>query len=85
MHYPLAMLLLALMDQRACKELEEPGSVQQNNGQRRKGQKAGRRRWREEVRERDGGRWGGCWRGLWGSQLSERRQLDPPERRQLYL
>lgn len=30
MHYPLAMLLLALMDQRAYKELEEPGTVQQN-------------------------------------------------------
>lgn len=30
MHYPLAMLLLALMDQRTCKELEEPGPLQQN-------------------------------------------------------
>lgn len=30
MHYPLAMLLPALMDQRAYKELEEPGTVQQN-------------------------------------------------------
>jgi len=29
-HYPFAMLLLALMDQRACWELEEPGTVQQN-------------------------------------------------------
>lgn len=30
MHYPLAMLLLALMDQRARKELEEPGPQRQN-------------------------------------------------------
>lgn len=54
MHYPLAMLLLALKDQRACKELEEPGPQRQNkNGQRGRGQRAGRWRWREEGRERE--------------------------------
>lgn len=76
MHYPLAMLLLALMDQRACKELEEPGPLQQN-GHRGRGQRAGRWRWREEGR----GREGGGRRGLWGSWLSECHQLDPPKRR----
>lgn len=38
MHYPLAMLLLALVDQRACNELEEPAK---QNGLRQGGHKAG--------------------------------------------
>lgn len=83
MHYPLAMLLLALMDQRACKELEEPGPLQQNKTDRE--EEDGGTGWQTEGRgqgERDGGREGGGG-GLWGSRLSERRQLDPPERRQL--
>lgn len=57
MHYPLAMRPLALMDQRACKELEEPGTVQQDkNEQGGRGQRVGRWRWREREAEKG---WGG--------------------------
>lgn len=77
MHYPLAMRPLALMDQRACKELEEPGTVNREEEDR-------------GLADGDGGngkqRRAGvetCRRGLRGSWLSECRQLDPPERRPL--
>lgn len=83
MHYPLAMLLLALMDQRACKELEEPGTVQQNKTDREEEDRG--------LADGDGGKRAGkgkeeggaeTWRrGLWGSWPFECRQLDPPERR----
>lgn len=58
MHYPLAMRPLALMDQRACKELEEPGTVQQDkNDQGGRGQRVGRWRWREREAEKGWGGW----------------------------
>lgn len=72
MHYPLAMPLLAPTDQRARKELEEPvaTAAKQNEARGR-----GRRGLQMETEGRGRG-------GLWGSWLCERRQLDPPERRQ---
>lgn len=83
MHYPLAMRPLALMDQRACKELEEPATVQQDKKTNREGEDRG-------LADGDGGKRkqrrvgvGTCRRGLRGSWLSECRQLDPPERRPL--
>lgn len=77
MHYPLAMLFLALMDQRASKEPEEPGPLQQNKAKRGRGQRAGRWRRRPEKEEV----WGGdVVERVIGSRLCECRQLDPPER-----
>lgn len=58
MHYPLAMLLLALMDQRTCKELEEPGPQRQNKEDRKRTEG-----WQWERRE-NGRR--ACWRDRTG-------------------
>lgn len=64
------------MHQRACKELEETGTVQQNKTDGQEGRTEG---WQMEMVGRGGGqneekRVGGSW-------LSECHQLDPPERR----
>lgn len=63
------------MDQRACKELEETGTVQQNKTDRQEGRTEG---WQMEMEGR--GR-GGEEERVGGSWLSECHQLDPPERR----
>lgn len=64
-HYPLAMLLLALMDQRACKELEEPGTVQQNKTDREEEDRG--------LADGDGGKRAGKGKEEeWGGDMEER-------------
>lgn len=65
------------MDQRACKELEETGTVRQNKTDRQEGRTEG---WQMEM-EGKGGAGRMRRRGSGGSRLSECHQLDPPERR----
>lgn len=59
MHYPLAMPALALMDQRACKELKEQNKMDRDEEDKR----AGKGKWREK---------GVDYRKAWVGRLGER-------------